>query len=275
MRILFLGDVVGRSGRDAVRDWLPALKSGQRIDFCLVNGENAAGGFGMTPAIVQDLLAAGADAVTSGDHVWDQKELVPALAQEKRLLRAVNFPPAAPGRGFGIYETKDGRKVGVLHVMGQVFMREALDNPFAAVDAALANNKLAPKAPNGLAAILVDIHAEATSEKCAMGHYLDGRVSLVVGSHTHIPTADAHILPGGTAYQTDAGMCGDYNSVIGFQKQGPINSFTTKMRGGRFLPAEGPATLCGLIVETDDATGLAQTITPLRMGGVLQQTQSA
>ncbi len=271
MRLLFLGDVVGRSGRDAVKQWLPALKAGQNIDFCVVNGENAAAGFGMTPAIVQEILAAGADAVTSGDHVWDQKELVPALAQEKRLLRAVNFPPAAPGRGLGVYETKSGQKVVVVHVMGQVFMREALDNPFHAMDAALAPYRLGSTAN----AIIVDIHAEATSEKGAMGHYLDGRVSIVVGSHTHIPTADTRVLPGGTAFQTDAGMCGDYDSIIGFQKQGPLHSFTTKMRSGRYQPAEGPATLCGLIVETDDRTGLAKSALPLRLGGVLKATPDA
>lgn len=271
MRILFLGDVVGRSGRDAIREWLPALIRGQNIDFCVVNGENAAAGFGMTPQIVQEILAAGADVVTSGDHVWDQKELIPALAQEKRLLRAVNFPDAAPGRGLGVYESKGGQKVVVVHVMGQVFMREALDNPFRAMDEALKPHRLG----TGVAAIIVDVHAEATSEKCAMGHYLDGRVSLVIGTHTHIPTADARVLPGGTAYQTDAGMCGDYDSVIGFTKAGPIASFTTKMRSGRYHPADGPATLCGLIVETDDRTGLAKTATPLRLGGVLSSTERA
>ena len=271
MRILFLGDVVGRSGRDAVRQWLPALKAGQRIDFCVINGENAAAGFGMTPGIVQELLAAGADVVTSGDHVWDQKELIPTLAQEKRLLRAVNFPPATPGRGIGVYETAAGKKVAVVHVMGQVFMREALDNPFASLDAALDQHKLI----KNVDAVIVDVHAEATSEKNAIGCYLDGRVSLVVGTHTHIPTSDTRVLPGGTAYQTDAGMCGDYDSVIGFAKQGPIASFTSKMRTGRFQPADGVATLCGLIVETDDATGLAKSASPLRFGGALQATQSA
>ncbi len=271
MRILFLGDVVGRAGRDAVRSWLPALISGQRIDFCVVNGENAAAGFGMTPAIVRELLEAGADVVTSGDHVWDQKELIPTLAQEKRLLRAINFPPSTPGRGLGVYESRGGQEVVVIHVMGQVFMREALDNPFHAMDEALKPYKLGKDA----AAILVDLHAEATSEKCAMGHYLDGRVSLVVGTHTHIPTSDTRVLPGGTAYQTDAGMCGDYDSVIGFTKAGPIASFTTKMRTGRYQPADGTATLSGLIVETDDRTGLAKTALPLRMGGVLAATTAA
>jgi metallophosphoesterase (TIGR00282 family) len=271
LRILFLGDVVGRSGRDAVVKWLPALKAGQKIDFCVVNGENAAAGFGMTPSIVQDFLAAGADVVTSGDHVWDQRDLVSALAKEKRLLRAVNFPPNTPGRGVGVYETENGKQVAVVHVMGQVFMREALDNPFAAMDTVLEQYRLG----KNVAAIIVDIHAEATSEKCAMGCYLDGRVSLVVGSHTHIPTSDTRILPGGTGYQTDAGMCGDYDSVIGFAKQGPIASFTTKMRNGRFQPADGPATLCGVIVQTNDTTGLATSITPLRMGGVLQSTQTS
>lgn len=269
MKILFLGDVVGRSGRDAVAKHLPQLRKIHALDFVVVNGENAAGGFGMTPEIYQAFLDAGADAVTAGDHVWDQKSLIPRLGQEKRLLRPHNFPETAPGCGLGEYALPHGKTVIVLHLLGQVFIHTPLDCPFAAAEKALAPYRLGHNAQ----AILVDFHAEATSEKCAMGHFLDGRVSLVVGSHTHIPTADAHLLPGGTAYQTDAGMCGDYNSIIGFDPAAPLEQFTRKIRPQqRKAPANGEATLCGTLVETDDKTGLATSIAPLRIGGVLTET---
>jgi 2',3'-cyclic-nucleotide 2'-phosphodiesterase len=253
MKLLFLGDVVGRSGRDAVVKYLPKLRTEKKLDFILVNGDNAAGGFGITPAIAKDFFEVGADAVTGGDHIWDQKEIVPYLSQEKRLLRPQNFPDRTPGNGMGMYKTAGGKNVFVLHLLGQVFHREHTNCPFATADRVLEKVKLGRDADF----ILVDFHAEATSEKMAMGRYLNGRVSAVVGSHTHVPTADARVLEKGTAYHTDGGMCGDYNSVIGFEESGPLERFLTKISKNRMEPAAGEATLCGTYIETDDATGLA------------------
>lgn len=260
MNILFLGDVVGRSGRDAVVKHLPQLRAELRLDFIVVDGDNSAGGFGSTPETCRAFFAAGADVVTGGDHIWDQKEIIPYLAQEKRLLRPANFPDRAPGTGYGIYNAASGKKVMVLHLLGQVFHKEHTNCPFATADAALQNARLGA----GVSAIIVDFHAEATSEKTAMGQYLDGRASVVAGSHTHVPTADARILPKGTAYQTDAGMCGDYNSVIGFQPAGPLERFLTKIPKARMEPAMGEATLCGLLVEIDEVTGLAAACRPIQ-----------
>ena len=265
MKFLFLGDVYGRSGRDAVCAALPDLRKQHAIDFALVNGENAAAGFGLTPALCADFFKAGADALTTGDHTWDQQELLPTLSNDKRVLRPHNYPQGNPGTGVGIYESAAGKKILVIHLMGQVFMRDHVECPFRAADAILATYKLGANCD----AILVDFHAEATSEKMAMGHYLDGRVSLVVGSHTHVPTADAHLLKGGTAYQTDAGMCGDYDSIIGAEKTAPLKRFLTKNPKHRLTPAMGPATICGNVVEVDAKTGLAKSITPLKIGGVL------
>jgi metallophosphoesterase (TIGR00282 family) len=265
MKLLFLGDVVGRSGRDAVCEKLPLLRSELDLDAVIVNGENAAGGYGMTPEIFEDFIKAGADVVTTGDHLWDQEKLTPRLNQEAKLLRCYNFPPQTPGRGVTEVMLSGGRKLVVLHLMGQVFMKDTLDNPFAAADKALEAYRLGANCH----AIFVDFHAEATSEKCAMGHFLDGRVSAVIGSHTHIPTADARVLPNGTAYQTDAGMCGDYQSIIGFEIAEPLQRFIHK-RKVRMKPAAGEATLCGAVIETDDGTGKAIRIQPLRLGGTLQ-----
>jgi len=264
MRVLFCGDVVGRAGRKAVIERLPGLRRQLNLDFVVVNGENAAGGFGITAKICDEILAAGADAVTTGNHVWDQKEIVGHIEQEPRLLRPHNYPDGTPGRGAGVFPARNGRKVLVLHLMARLFM-EPLDCPFRCGEAALAGHGLG----RTVDAILVDMHGEATSEKMAMGHALDGRVSLVVGSHSHVPTADAQILAGGTAYQTDAGMCGDYDSVIGMEKGQSIERFVTKMRGERLVPADGEATLCATFVETDDKTGLARRVAPLRVGGRL------
>lgn len=255
MNILFLGDIVGRSGRDAVVKHLPHLKREWAVDFVVVSGDNAAGGFGITPVIARELFAAGADIITGGDHVWDQKEIVPFLSTEKKLLRPANFPHRAPGTGHALITLPSGKKVLVLHLLGQVFHKEHLDCPFAAVDRLLEGMTLG----KNVSAILVDFHAEATSEKMAMGKYLDGRVSAVVGSHTHVPTHDARIFPKGTAYQTDAGMCGDYDSVIGFEASGPLERFLTKITKHKMEAASGEATLCGFFVETDDATGLAKS----------------
>lgn len=252
MRILFLGDIMGRSGRDAAMEHVPKLRRERKLDFVVIDADNAAGGFGLTPAICRDLLTV-ADVVTGGDHIWDQREIVPYLSQEKRLLRPQNYPDKAPGAGSGVYALDDGRKVMVLHLLGQVFHNHHTDCPFAAADKALDAVTLG----RSVAAIIVDMHAEATSEKTAMGKYLDGRVSLVTGSHTHVPTADARILPKGSGYHTDAGMCGDYDSVIGFTAAGPLERFLTKIPKTKMEPASGAATLCGTYVETDDKTGLA------------------
>jgi metallophosphoesterase (TIGR00282 family) len=247
--------VVGRAGREAVLAALPKLRAELAIDFAVVNGDNAAGGFGINPQLCREFYDAGADVVTGGDHIWDKKEIVPFIASEKRLLRPHNFPAKVPGTGYGIYPAKNGKKVMVLHLLGQVFHKEHTNCPFATADSVLESVRLG----TGVAAILVDFHAEATSEKMAMGQYLDGRVSLVVGSHTHVPTNDARILPKGTAYQTDAGMCGDYNSVIGFKPDEPIERFLTKITKIRLEPATGKGTLCAFLVETDDTTGLAKS----------------
>jgi 2',3'-cyclic-nucleotide 2'-phosphodiesterase len=267
VRLLFLGDLVGRSGREAVVAELPRLRADLAIDFAVVNGENAAGGFGITRTICDELLDAGADVVTLGNHSWDQKEALVHVDREPRLIRPRNYPPGTPGKGSGLFETANGARVLVMNVLGTVFMN-ALDDPFASVDEALEQSPLGMVAD----AVIVDMHAEATSEKMAMGHFCDGRASLVVGTHSHVPTADAQILEGGTAYQTDAGMCGDYNSVIGMEKDEPVNRFVSKIPSGRFTPALGPATVCGVFVETDDATGLAVRVEPVRVGGRLKKS---
>ncbi|WP_439813943.1 TIGR00282 family metallophosphoesterase [Zavarzinia sp. CC-PAN008] len=266
MKVIFLGDVVGRSGRDAVKRHLPEVRRTLKADFVIANGENAAAGFGITKDTATDLHNAGVDVITTGNHVWDQRDAIGYIAQDTRLLRPRNFPPGAPGRGAGAYQTQGGARIVVINLMGRVFM-DALDDPFQSVEAEMARLSLGGSAQ----AIVVDMHAEATSEKMAMGHFLDGRVSLVVGTHSHVPTADAQILPGGTAYQTDAGMCGDYDSVIGMQKAEPINRFTRKIPGGRWEAANGEGTMCGLLLETDDRTGLARRIEPIRLGGRLSQ----
>ncbi|MGR3434082.1 MAG: TIGR00282 family metallophosphoesterase [Shimia sp.] len=267
MRLLFLGDVVGRAGRRALADRLPGLRAAWKLDFVAVNGENASGGMGLTGAHAQDLLAAGADCLTLGDHAFDQKDMLQAIETETRIVRPLNLSKAAPGRGAALYTTARGKKVLVAQVLGRVFMKQPYDDPFSAVDALLQRHKLGGQA----AAILLDVHAEATSEKMGLGHFADGRVSLAVGTHTHVPTGDAQILPGGTAYMTDAGMCGDYDSVIGMAKDEPLRRFVTGMPKGRFQPAMGEATLSGVYVETDDATGRATRVEPVRVGGRLAQ----
>lgn len=266
MRILFLGDVVGRSAREAVIKEIPEIRRNFSIDFVIVNGENAAGGFGITEKICEDFFSSGIDCITTGNHVWDQKELFDYIKNENRLLRPINYPEETPGKGFEIFPNQLGR-VLVINVMGRLFM-ESLDDPFNAIEKVLDENPLGITCD----AIVIDIHAETTSEKTAMGHFCDGRVSLVVGTHTHIPTADYQILPYGTAYQTDAGMCGDYDSVIGMEKTEPIRRFVEKTPGGRFNPAQGSPTLCGVIIETS-SDGLSETIEPFRLGGILSQTK--
>lgn len=268
MRILFLGDVLGRAGRVAVCRLLPELKVRQRIDFTIINGENAAGGFGITEAITNDLIDAGADVVTTGNHIWDQRETLIYIERQPRLLRPVNFPAGTPGNGSGIFKTAGGASVMVINVMGRLFM-DPMDCPFQAVERELGEGALKSKAD----AIFIDVHAEATSEKQALGHFTDGRVSAVIGTHTHVPTADAHLLPGGTAYMTDVGMCGDYQSVIGMKKDEPVQRFQRKISSSRFEPAMREVTICGVIIEVDDVSGLALSIEPVRIGGVLGQTE--
>jgi metallophosphoesterase (TIGR00282 family) len=270
MRILFCGDLVGRAGRNVAAAMLPRLRRELSLDFVVVNGENAAGGFGITEQICNQLYAAGVDAITTGNHVWDQKETLGFIPRHPRLLRPENFPAGTPGQGHGLFETPAGKRVLVINVMGRLFM-DALDDPFAAVAERLAAYRLGQNAD----AILVDVHAEATSEKQAMGHFLDGKVSIVVGTHTHVPTADARVLAGGTAFMSDAGMCGDYDSVIGMEKAVPIARFTSKLPTERMVPANGPATLSGLLVETDDRTGLALSAFAFREGGVLPASRPA
>jgi metallophosphoesterase (TIGR00282 family) len=266
MRLLYLGDVVGRTGRLAVVERLPAIRERLRLDFVVLNAENAAAGFGCTAKIAQELLDAGADVLTLGDHAFDQKDILPYLDEEKRVLRPLNIAKAAPGAGFRVFPGPRGRKVAVAVALGRVFMKQPYDDPFSALDMALKGAPLGA----GVDACVVEIHAEATSEKAAVGYWLDGRASLVVGAHTHVPTADARVLPKGTAFQTDAGMCGDYDSVIGMAKAEPLRRFVTGMPGARFAPAEGPATLAGVMVETDDRTGRAASVAPFRDGGALQ-----
>lgn len=267
MRILFLGDVMGRAGRAAVQTRLPVLRADWKLDFVVVNGENASGGMGLTPEHARLLLAAGADALTLGDHAFDQKDMLAFIETEPRIIRPLNYAKGAPGRGARVFEATQGRKVLVAQALGQVFMKRPFDDPFSAVEPVL---KAHP--PGGLVqASLIDMHCEATSEKMAMGHFCDGRASIVVGTHTHVPTADAMVLAKGTAYQTDAGMCGDYDSVIGMDKAEPMRRFLTGMAKDRFTPAEGEATLSGLYVETDDRTGLAKRVVPVRQGGRLAE----
>jgi metallophosphoesterase (TIGR00282 family) len=265
LRILFIGDVVGKTGRAAILEHLPGLIRDWTLDLVVVNGENAAGGFGITEAIYNDFIDAGADAVTLGNHAWNQKEALVFIERAPRLVRPLNFPRHTPGRGAALVETKRGARALIINAMGRVFM-EPLNDPFAAVARELDACPLHEAAD----AIVVDIHCEASSEKQGMGFFCDGRVSLVVGTHTHVPTADHQILSNGTAYMTDAGMTGDYDSVIGMHKDEPLHRFVTGIPSGRFEPAGGVATLSGVAVETDDSTGLALRIAPVRIGGRLQ-----
>lgn len=265
MKILFLGDVVGRAGRKAIKQHLKNLKDEHQIDFTIINCDNASGGFGVNRATHQELLELGADVLCGGDHIWDQKEITTFLNDSKKLLRPMNFPKACPGTGARIFVTDAGKKILVIHLLGQVFIKYHVDCPFAAADEILKNNKLG----RDVDAIFVDFHAEASSEKMAMGKFLDGRVSAVIGSHTHIPTNDCHVMKGGTAFQSDAGMCGDYDSVIGMEKNVPLQMFLQKRKFDRMEPAQGEATLCGAVVEIDDATGLAKKIFPIKFGGIL------
>ncbi|MCF3593022.1 TIGR00282 family metallophosphoesterase [Rhodobacteraceae bacterium LMO-12] len=268
MKILFLGDVMGRAGRRAVSENLARLRADWRLDFVVINGENASNGMGLTGEHAKGLLEAGADCVTLGDHAFDQRDMLQFIESEPRVLRPLNFAKDAPGRGARVFSDARGRKILVTQILGQVFMKRCFHDPFSEIEQALKAHPLG----GAVQAALVDVHCEATSEKMAMGHWCDGRASLVVGTHTHVPTGDAQILPGGTAYLTDAGMCGDYLSVIGMEKGEPMRRFITGMAKSRFTPANEEATLSGVYVETDDRTGKATRIEMVRQGGRLPQS---
>ncbi len=269
MRLLFLGDVMGRAGRKAVAERLKGLREAWGLDFVVVNGENASNGMGLSGEHAKGLLEAGADVLTLGDHAFDQKDMLQFIGSESRILRPINFAKGAPGVGARVFQDTRGRKVLVAQVLGQVFMKRAYDDPFGMIDAVLKKHILG----GAVQAAIVDVHCEATSEKMAMGQFCDGRASLVVGTHTHVPTGDAQIMPKGTAYLTDAGMCGDYHSVIGMEKAEPMRRFVTGMNKSRFTPATGEATLSGVYVETDDKTGHATKVRMIRVGGRLEQAE--
>ncbi len=266
MRLLFLGDMVGRSGREAVYAQLPGMIEKWKVDFAIVNGENAAGGFGITETILNETLEAGADVVTTGNHVWDQREALTFADRQDRFLRPANFPSGTPGRGSNVYEARNGARVLVANIMGNVFMHPELDDPFRSGEALMEGVELG----KNIDVVFVDFHAEATSEKICFALFMDGRVSAVVGTHTHTPTADHQILNGGTAYLSDAGMSGCYDSSLGMDKEEPLNRFLTKIPKGRFEAATGEATICGCGIDIDDSTGLATAIKPLRVGPQLE-----
>ena len=266
MRILFIGDVVGRSGRAIVNQRLPGLISDWKLDLVVLNGENSAGGFGITESIFREFIDNGVDVVTLGNHAWDQREALVFIERAPQLVRPLNYPKGTPGRGAAMIDAKNGARVLVINAMGRIFL-DPLDDPFTAIDRELDLCALKRDAD----AILVDFHGEVTSEKQAMGHFLDGRVSVVVGTHTHVPTGDHQILSAGKAYQTDAGMTGDYDSVIGMVKDEPLSRFLRRIPSAKFEAATGPATLCGLAVETDDASGLATRVAAVRLGPRLEE----
>ena len=266
MRVLFIGDIVGESGRRVVTQNLLRIRDKYKLDFVIANGENSASGFGITEKILHSLIDSGVDVITSGNHIWDQKDTLIYIERETRLLRPANYPKGTPGKGSFLYKAKNGEQILVINIMGRVFMNP-LDDPFRIIDDIIDNNGL----NNVVDAIFVDFHAEATSEKNALALHFDGKVSVIAGTHTHIPTSDTRILPNGTAYQTDLGMCGDYQSVIGMEKTEPIRRFITGMTKERFRPAEGEATLSGIVVDINN-DGLANKISPFRYKGLLSQS---
>jgi len=251
---------VGRSGRDAVAKHLPALKQKLIPDVIIVNGENAAHGVGITGAICTELYALGVDCITTGNHVWAQREIIPCFDRDPKLLRPINFPKGTMGAGVYIHQTPNGQKIAIFNAMGRIFM-DPIENPFSVMDEVLQSYRLGAH----VNAVFVDFHGEATSEKMALAHHLDGRVSAVIGTHTHIPTADCQIFDGGTGYQSDAGMCGDYNSVIGVKKAVPIHNFLKQTPTERMSPADGEATVCGTFIETNEK-GLCKRIEPVVLG---------
>ena len=257
MKIVFIGDIVGKEARKIFIEKIPYIKSHYKPEVLIVNAENAASGYGLTKKIALELLDAGVNVITLGNHAWDQKEMLSFIEECPNIVRALNYPDGVPGKGYYEFLLDDGRNIIIIQVMLRLFMGISLDDPFAAINDILKSEFLGTSCN----AILIDMHGEATSEKNAFGHFVDGRVTAVLGTHTHIPTADERILQKGTAYQTDVGMTGDYNSVIGMDKENPIHGFTKGYRSeGRFTPANGIGKICGIFVESDDITGLAKRI---------------
>ncbi len=266
MNILILGDIMGPSGREAIIKKLPDLIKKKAIDFVIVNGENAADpGVGITKKNTEEFFKAGADVITTGNHVWDQNETMEFITSEKRLLRPQNLPEGTPGNGFGIFNSKNNKKVAVINLMGNIFMKKS-DDVFEAAKKFIENVKLKKDADF----IIVDIHGEITSEKMAMGYLFDGKVTMLVGTHTHVPTSDHRIMEKGTAYQTDIGMCGDYNSVIGMNRDNSLKKFFKDPSATKHYPALGEATISGLMVVADDKTGLANKVEPIVLGALLE-----
>tara|TARA_B100000963_G_C22609991_1_gene664404 strand:+ start:1386 stop:2192 length:807 start_codon:yes stop_codon:yes gene_type:complete len=268
MKILILGDIMGSSGRNALKKKLPTIIKENKINFVVVNGENAADdGKGITKLIAEEFFEKGVDAITSGNHIWDKDETTNFIEKESRLLRPANFVEGSPGKGYEIFLSKDKKyKIGVVNLMGNVFMRKT-DDVFLVAQ----NIKKKMILKKNIDFLIIDFHGEITSEKMAIGHFFDGLSTCVVGTHTHIPTADTRILEKGTAYQTDIGMCGDYNSVIGMNKENSIKRFLKDKNATKHFPAEGEATLSGIIVDTDVETGLAKNVTRLLAGGTLKK----
>ncbi len=261
MKILFIGDIVGKSARNKVKDNIGVLKNKYKADVIIANAENATGGYGLSKKDAQDLLNSGLDVLTLGNHAWDQKDMLTFIEDCPKIVRAINYPSGVPGKGFYTLELINGKKIIIIQVMLRLFMGMSIDDPFKAIETFLISERLGTTCD----AILVDLHGEATSEKNAFAHFVDGSVSAVLGTHTHIPTSDNAILPKGTAYQTDVGMTGDYNSVIGMDIKNPIHGFTKGYRAeGRFTPANGQISICGALIETDDSTGLAKNITSIK-----------
>ena len=261
MKILFIGDIVGKSAREKVKDSIGVIKHKYSPDIIIANAENATGGHGLSKKDAQFLLSSGLDVLTLGNHAWDKREMLTYIEECPSIIRAINYPEGVPGKGYYIFELLNGKKIIIVQVMLRLFMGMSLDDPFKAIKNFLASERLGSTCN----AILIDVHGEATSEKNAFGHFVDGSVSAVLGTHTHIPTSDSVILPKGTAYQTDVGMTGNYNSVIGFDIDNPIHGFVKGYRlEGGFIPAKDPISICGALVETDDETGLAKSIISIK-----------
>lgn len=261
---------MGRSGREALKKYLPEIKERLEPDVIIVNGENAANGRGITVKIAKEFYEWGVDCITTGNHIWDQREIIPHIAKDKKLLRPINFPEGTPGNGLYKHRLDDGRQITIVNAMARLFM-DPLDDPFKAMRDVLEEEKMGQGANATTDAIFVDFHGEATSEKLSLAHHLDGKVSAVIGTHTHVPTADYHVMAKGTAYMSDAGMTGDYDSVIGVEKEIAMHRFVKKTPGEHMRPASGDGTLCGALVVTSDKTGKAKSIQPIRMGGILGQ----
>ncbi|MBF0178870.1 MAG: TIGR00282 family metallophosphoesterase [Magnetococcales bacterium] len=268
MVVLMIGDIFGKPGRRALARYLPEVKATHGVDFVIANGENAAAGVGITPDVAMDLLGAGVDMLTTGNHVWRHKEILSIMEDNRRILRPLNFPPGTPGRGYGVYQSTNGARIGVMNLQGRVFM-EALDCPFRTADQLLDQVRLG----RDVDIWLVDMHAEASSEKMALACHLDGRVTAIFGTHTHVPTADHRVLRQGTGFITDVGMTGCYDSVIGMSAVSVMPKFLTKMPT-RFEAAMGDAMLCGALIRADATTGRCLAIAPLRMGAGLAESHS-